>query len=141
MLPSLRAKGRQGVLAELAAHLTNLHSGLDGDEVARLLLEREEQGATTISDGVAVSHCKLESLTELVGCFGRSVAGIDFGAVDGRPTHFFFTLVAPVDSAGTHLKALARISRMFRDAGLADRLLAAGTSEDLCNVLRDADRG
>lgn len=140
-MPNLRAKTRRGVVAELAAHLASRHPGLDGDQVARLLLERERQGATAIADGVAVPHCKIESTPELVGCLGRSIAGVDFGGADGRRTHLFFTLVAPVESSGEHLKALALISRLFREPGLVSRLLAAATARDVWRILSGADRG
>src|SRR4030042_1654541 len=77
--------------------------------------DREKLGSTGIGEGVAIPHGKVAGLPGLVASFGRSVQGVDFRAIDGHPTHLFFTLLAPENSAGAHLKALARISRIFKN--------------------------
>ena len=54
-----------------------------------------------------------------------AAAGVEFAAIDGRPTHLFFVLFAPENSAGIHLKALARISRLFKVAPFRQAILLA----------------
>ena len=76
-------------------------------------------------------HGKLPGVKRVVAAFGRSRRGVDFQSLDGKPTHLFFLLVAPEDSAGAHLKALARISRLLKDESFRDRLLAGGDAHDL----------
>ena len=83
---------------------------MNQEELVKVLLEREKLGSTGINDGVAIPHGKLKNIDHLLALFGRSRGGIDFGALDGKLSHFFFLLVAPESSAGAHLKALARIS-------------------------------
>ena len=78
--------------------------------------------STGIGEGVAIPHGKLPGLQRLLASFARSRAGVDFESIDGQPTHLFFLLVVPEHSGGQHLKALARISRFFRDAGFRKRL-------------------
>ena len=81
-----------------------------------MLLEREALQSTGIGEGVAIPHGKLPGLDRLVATFARSPQGVDFDSIDGQPTHHFFLLVVPEHSGGQYLKALARISRFFRDA-------------------------
>ena len=71
--------------------------------------------------------------------FGRSREGVDFESLDGGPTQLFFLLVAPEDSASLHLKALARVSRLFKDAGFRQRLLDAADGAEVYRLLKEED--
>ena len=75
------------------------------------------------------------------GCaaFGRSRAGVQFQSLDGKPAHLIFAIVAPEQSAGMHLKALARISRLLKDDRFRRSLLEAGDADDLRRVFREYD--
>ena len=81
----------------------------------------------------------MPGLPALVASFGRSVAGVDFRAIDGRPTHLFFTLFAPENSAGAHLKALARISRIFKNASFRDAILKAADAGEVYRLIEAED--
>jgi nitrogen PTS system EIIA component len=97
----------------------------DEDHIVRVLEERERLGSTGIKDGLAIPHGKLERLDSLVACLGLHETGIDFGALDGQASRIFIVLLAPESAGGLHLKALARISRVFSDTSLHRRLLEA----------------
>ena len=71
--------------------------------------------------------------------FGVSRGGINFDALDGEPVSLFFLLVAPEDSAGPHLKALARISRLLKDKHFRDSLRVAKDEKMLTKIIRDED--
>src|SRR6185503_13081047 len=101
--------------------------------------ERELLASTAIGDGIAIPHGKLDSVSQLVGTLGRSVSGLEFDSIDGKPTHLVFMLVAPASSTGIHLKALARLSRLFRDALFRQRLLEAPSGEAMYKVIADED--
>jgi len=103
------------------------------------LIEREALASTAIGESVAIPHGKLSTVNEIVACLGRAPAGVDFESVDGNPTHLFFVLVAPESSTGAHLKALARISRVFKDAEFRKRLISAADTEGIYRVLCDED--
>ena len=96
-------------------------------------------GSTGINDGVAIPHGKLKNIDALLVAFGRSREGIDFGALDGRASHLFFLLVAPERSAGTHLKALARISRIAKNEDFRKKCMKAETGEDLFKLMVEED--
>ena len=104
-----------------------------------VLLDREKLGSTGIGDGIAIPHGKLAGLEEMVVAFGRSRSGIAFEAMDGKPVHLFFLLMAPENSAGQHLKVLAKISRMLKDAGFRKNLLEAKTHDDLVRLISEKD--
>ena len=114
ILPELRSTDKASVLREICEVIARRNPQLDAARLTDVLLEREKLGSTGVGDGIAIPHGKLAGLQGLLAAFGRSRAGIDFHAIDGKPTHLFFVLFAPENSAGIHLKALARISRLFK---------------------------
>ena len=111
----------------------------DPVEATRVLMEREELASTAIGEDIAIPHGKIESATRLIGCVGRSSRGVQFDSLDGKPTHLFFVLVAPESSTGMHLKALARISRVFKDADFRARLMKAPTAADMFRTIEEED--
>ena len=139
VFPALRASTKEGVLDELARGLAQAHPGIDPARLVEVLLEREKLGSTAIGDGIAIPHGKLPGLSSVLGAFGRHPSGLDFQSLDGAPTKLFFLLVAPEDSAGMHLKALARVSRLLKDAAFRARLVGAETREALYQLIREED--
>lgn len=139
IVADLRSDTKTGVLAELAQHLASRMSGVDAESLKRVLEERELLASTAIGDGIAIPHGKLDAVGRLVGTLGRARAGIEFESIDGKPTHLVFMLVAPASSTGVHLKALARLSRLFRDADFRDRLMAAPDAVAMYHVILEED--
>jgi len=139
IVANINARTKAGVLAELAQHMAAHQPGVDAESLRKVLEERELLASTAIGDGIAIPHGKLDAVGQLVGALGRSIDGIDFESIDGKPTHLIFMLVAPASSTGVHLKALARLSRLFRDAEFRKRLLAAPTDADMYKVIADED--
>ena len=126
------------VLAELCRPLAAANR-VDAQKLLDTLLDREKLGSTGIGEGVAIPHGKVPGLPGLMASFGRSPAGIDFRAIDGRPTHLFFALFAPENSAGAHLKALARISRIFKNPSFRDAILRAPSAEEIYRLIEAED--
>ncbi|MBI1946900.1 MAG: PTS sugar transporter subunit IIA [Deltaproteobacteria bacterium] len=112
----------------------------DEEQIVRVLEERERLGSTGIKDGLAIPHGKLERLDQIVACLGLAPHGIDFGALDGQPSKVFIVLLAPESAGGLHLKALARISRVFSDASLHQRLLDAADVEGVWRAITAEDQ-
>ena len=139
ILEQLKAKNKEEVLAELAGVFARGAIKFDSGAMLRALLEREKLGSTGIGDGIAIPHGKFAGLKEILVAFGRSRAGIAFEALDGKPVHLFFLLMAPENSAGQHLKVLAKISRMLKDGAFRKRLLEARMHDDLVRVITEKD--
>ena len=102
-------------------------------------MAREALGSTAIGQGIAIPHGKYDSIKKLVGCLGISKRGINFDSLDGEPAYIFFLLVAPVDSAGPHLKALARISRLLKDKYIRETLKTAKDDKSILTIVQQED--
>jgi PTS system nitrogen regulatory IIA component len=135
----LGVRTKREVLAEMAAALAKVEPQIEADRLLEVLLEREALQSTGIGEGVAIPHGKLAGLDRLVATFARSREGIDFESIDGQPTQHFFLLVVPERSGGQYLKALARISRFFRDAAFRQKLIEGETLDDLIRAIEDED--
>jgi PTS system nitrogen regulatory IIA component len=135
----MRGGSKPEVLSELAQCLCQAHPEVVYDRLLGVLNERERLGSTAIGDGIAIPHGKLRGITKILGVFGRSTAGVDFDSLDGNPTQLFFLLIAPEDSASLHLKALARVSRLFKDAGFRQHLLEAPDAAEIYRLLKEED--
>ncbi len=141
IVPTLIAREKRAILAELATHVAAnaTTARIDGELLTRVLVDREQLASTAIGEGVAIPHGKLSAVSEIVACLGRVQAGVDFDSMDGQPTFLFFVLVAPENSTGAHLKALARISRVFKDSDFRRRLLEAPDAEAMYRVISEED--
>src|SRR5215467_14907698 len=139
VVPALKATEKKAILEELAKFMAEHNSRIDNAALARVLIEREQLASTAIGEGVAIPHGKLGAVGEIVACLGRAPNGVDFDSMDGQPTFLFFVLVAPESSTGAHLKALARISRVFKDPEFRRRLLAAPDAEAMYHVVAEED--
>jgi len=139
ILMDLQSDSKGGVLRELVQPFVKSPWNVDSEVTVGALHEREKLGSTGIGDGIAIPHGKIPGLEGLVLSFGRSAAGIPFDAMDGKPVHLFFLLIAPENSAGLHLKALAKISKMLKDGVFRTKLMAAGTREDLYRIIAGQD--
>ncbi len=139
IVADLSAQSKPAVLEELCRSLAMSNTQLDSSRLVEVLQEREKLGSTGIGDGVAIPHGKLAGLPQLVASFGVSRNGIDFDALDGKRTHLFFALVAPENSAGIHLKALARISRLFKNPRFRESILKAQSPDEIYGLIAQED--
>ncbi len=130
--PDMKSTTKTDAIRELVALLDRAGSINQEDAVAEVVLEREELGTTGIGEGIAVPHGKSSAVENLLAAFGRSKRGIDFKALDNQPVHLFFLLVAPENSTGPHLIALARISRLLKNRDFRKALMDA---EDKAEIL------
>jgi len=139
IVPDLKASKKREVLEELARTITDGQDGLSLKSVMEVLLDLERLGSTGIGDHIAIPHGKLPPLSQLVLAFGRSLKGVDFDSMDGKPSHLFFLLLAPVDSAGLHLKTLAKISRMLMSQPFRENLMKAQGAEEIYHLIDERD--
>jgi len=111
----LESTTKEGVLEELVTAMVKVKPIKDKDAILQSLIDRENLGSTGIGQGIAIPHGKTDKVDDLIAFLGVSRKGVNFDALDGEPVYIFFLLIAPKESAGPHLKALARISRLLRD--------------------------
>ena len=136
---NLGVRTKRDVLREMAAALAKVEPQIEADRLLEVLLEREALQSTGIGEGVAIPHGKLAGLDRLVASFAHSPEGVEFESIDGQPTYHFFLLVVPEHSGGQYLKALARISRFFRDAAFRQRLSDAESLQEVIRAIEEED--
>lgn len=134
----LKAKDKKGILDELAMPIARM-TGTSHDELVKVLLERERLGSTGIGGGIGIPHGKVNCLDTLVLGFGLSRKGVHFESIDGRPTHIFFLLLTPENSAGLHLKLLARLSRLLKDEEFKTQLSQSRSVEEIIRTIGEKD--
>ncbi|MBM3512680.1 MAG: PTS IIA-like nitrogen regulatory protein PtsN [Alphaproteobacteria bacterium] len=134
VVASLKATSKKQALQELARHAAEI-TGLGERRIFETLLERERLGTTGVGHGVAIPHGKLGELKKLHGMFARLERPIDFDAIDEQPVDLIFLLLAPETAGADHLKALARVSRLLRNAGTCEKLRGAKNGDALFMLL------
>ena len=139
IITNLNSSNKDGLLKELADFLEEKNAIKNKNTLFNSLLERESLGSTGIGENVAIPHAKSEDVENIVTLFGRSLHGIDFDSLDQKPVHFVCLLVAPLNSTGLHLKALAKLSRLFKSQSLRNKILAAENVDKIYNILIEED--
>jgi nitrogen PTS system EIIA component len=134
VLPSVHAQSKKQALQEVCAVAARL-TGRAEREIFDVILQRERLGSTGVGQGVAIPHGKLHGLDRLVGVFARLARPVGFESLDDQPVDLVFLLLAPESAGADHLKALARIARVLREADVAQRLRAAEGATQLYSIL------
>jgi PTS system nitrogen regulatory IIA component len=135
---NLNAETKEQVLEEMTDVMLRA-APLDREQVLSVLQERERLGSTGIGSGVAIPHGKIADIDQMYLAFGRSTKGVDFDSMDGKMAHLFFLLIAPEESVSTHLKTLARISKLLKKQDVRTELLEADNAEDIYKIIRAED--
>src|SRR5262249_50777540 len=134
IIPALKVNSKKQVLQELAAKATEL-CGQSERTILEILQQREKLGSTGVGNGIAIPHGKLPKLSKLFGLFARLERPVEFEALDGEPVDLVFLLLAPEAAGADHLKGLARVARLLRDADVARKLRDSRDAEALYAVL------
>jgi mannitol/fructose-specific phosphotransferase system IIA component (Ntr-type) len=136
---NLKAQSRDGILKELVGQ-TSL-----GDKAQHMLLvnlkQREELGSTGIGKGVAIPHCRSLLLNSLSLIVGRSKNGVDFDAIDKKPSRLFFLIIAPPhDPQNQYLIVLGKIAQLAKGLTSNDALFTAETPEDFILRMNELEK-
>lgn len=139
---NLQAADKKGIIKELLDLLIKAGEidAKDKDALLGIIMEREALGSTGIGLGIGIPHGKSGYAKRLVASFGISRKGVNFDSLDGEPAYIFFLLLAPQDTAGPHLKALARISRLLKEKYFRDALTKAADEKDILRIIKEEDQ-
>lgn len=133
---NLTARTKDEVLAELVTPVATKYPDLDLEYILKTLTEREALGTTGIGDGIAIPHGKLDNLDQVIIVVGHSRKGVDFASLDHQPATIFFTVLAPSNVVGLHLKILASISRLLKDNGFRQAFASSSSQDELWQLLQ-----
>ena len=133
----LTSSDKFGVLAELVDVLVDAGKIRDRDVILDALIERENQGSTGLEQGIAVPHAKTDSVETITVSIGISPEGIDFEALDGKPSHVFFCMLAPPSQPGKHVEILSEIARLTKSPAVLKLLTTASSVQDVLDVFAE----
>ncbi|MDC1123411.1 PTS sugar transporter subunit IIA [Nitrospinaceae bacterium] len=139
VIADLVGKNKLEVIQEMTSCIKQNNIIKDDQALFTTLMEREKLGSTGIGENVAIPHGKSDELTQIITVFARSLGGVDFESLDQKPVHFVCMVIAPAHSTGQHLKALARISRLFKNQALREGILKAEDSNAIYSILLEED--
>ena len=122
ILPQLKSTDVAGVLREFSETICRCGKFSDPESLYTRLYEREKQESTGIGNGIAIPHCKVENLNQVLLAVGYAPNGVDFKAIDGKKTSFFFLVISPSSSSVLHLRALAALSRLLKSPNFVSHL-------------------
>jgi PTS system nitrogen regulatory IIA component len=136
--PGLPAGNKRSLLNQLAS-IAASRLDLPAAEILDTISEREKLGSTGFGQGVAIPHGKVEGLKRIYGLFVRLAEPVGYKAIDRKPVDLVFLLLSPPDAGAEHLKALAAISRVVRNAPTLEKMRGARSRDALAAVLMGAD--
>ena len=139
IIKELDSRDKKNVLDELSSFLENEGEITNKENLLAALIGREKLGSTGIGENVAIPHAKISEIDKIITVFGRSKNGVEFESLDQKPVNFIFLVIAPENSTSQHLKALARISRLFKNASLRESVLRTNEADQIYSILVDED--
>lgn len=135
----LKSKDKIGVIKELTSPLLEKGAITDEKEFLKDILKRENLESTGIGFGVAIPHARTKAVKELVLAFGRSVEGIDFSSIDGKPSYLVFLIAAPEGKKSEYILTLAKLSKILRREDIRRKLRGAKDIEEVAEIIEKAE--
>jgi fructose-specific phosphotransferase system IIA component len=136
IMMDIDAKEKIAAIEEMVDFLVANEFVSDGKVFLKALAKRENLESTGIGDGIAIPHARTDAVTDLILAFARSQDGVDFSAIDGKPSHLIFLIAAPVDKKSEYIMALAKISRLLRRQHVRDQLRHAQNPQEILNIIK-----
>ena len=132
----LQSTAKDDVLKELVG-LLQLDDKAE-QTLVKMLKRRETLGSTGIGQNIAIPHCRALAVSQLRVAFGRKLEGIDFNAIDGKPVHYFFLIVAPpLEVSNQYLPVLGKIAQFAKEADVPEKLAMLNSPQEFLKLLEN----
>ena len=140
VLCNAHARSKKHCLEILSELLVRSIPDISADDIFERLNERERLGCTSLDQGVAFPHCRVDGLNESVAAMIKLSEPVDFDASDGEPVDLVFGLMVPTAVTDSHHADIEMIAALLGDAGLRGRLRSSTSSRELYeSLLHGAD--
>lgn len=142
ILVNSEAKTRWDIIKEMVAHAVThslIPSGTE-DEITQALIEREKSMSTGIGKGVAIPHCTITNIDEIVVMMATNGKGINFDAIDSLPVKIVIMLLVPKAKLTQHIKTLANIAKVMSDDTFKERLLSLASADDILTFIQTYEK-
>lgn len=123
------------IIEELVDLLVQAGKVRDRKMALKAIVEREKKMSTGMQNGIAIPHGKSDTVDGLVAAIGVKKEGVDFEALDGKPSHIFVMTLSPINRTGPHIQFLAEISRLLNSPESRERVLNAATEDEILEVV------
>jgi PTS system nitrogen regulatory IIA component len=131
----LTSDTKEGIIEEMMDLISATGKVKDRKAALKAVLDREKKMSTGMQSGIAIPHAKCDIVEGLVAALGIKKGGIDFDALDGKPSEIFVMTLSPTKRAGPHVQFLAEISRLLNDGSVRERIIKATTKEEVVSIL------
>lgn len=139
-MPNVEADEGIGLLKEMLTYLKDRKKISKDKDLLTKLLAREKLGSTAIGGEVAIPHCKMKGLKKPIVLLAVSRKGIDFSALDKKPTRIFFLIISCPDNPSLNLQILAAIAHLIRKAkNLKKKILEAESGNQMLDIIREEE--
>jgi PTS system nitrogen regulatory IIA component len=138
-LPAMEDRTREDALRTLVHAVAAKGYVHDEKDVYQRLMERETIQSTAVGNGIAIPHCFIDEVPDLIIAVARAPGGLDFDSFDGKPTQVVFLLMGNRQEHSLHLKALARIARLIKSTAFIERIRASATVEDMVKAFEQEE--
>ena len=133
----LESVTKMDVITELVDILVRAGRVQNREKVIEAVLKRENLGSTGLEKGIAVPHAKTDQVSTLTLAIGISIKGVEFNAIDGKPSKVFFLMLASPDQSGPHIEALSEIARITRSETFCRMLTGAATAKEVVELFKE----
>ncbi len=128
---------KTAIIEELVDLLAKKMVKVQRSDILQAVLDREALGSTGLADSIAIPHAKTSAVDKVCVAVGISRSPVDFDAQDGKPSQFFFLVIAPDKEASTHIEVLASIARATASPAFRRLLQGARTADEVMRLFLD----
>lgn len=136
IIMEMTATEKLAAIRELVDHMVKKNIAKDREQLFDALAQRENLESTGIGEGVAIPHARTDAVNEVVLLFARSKSGIDFSAIDGKPSHIIFLIASPENKKTEYIMTLAKLSRLLRHGNVREQLKSAQTPNEVLEIIK-----
>ncbi|MBA7483080.1 PTS system fructose-specific EIIABC component [subsurface metagenome] len=136
IMMEIKSKEKLAAIKEMVDHLIANKFVEDGEKFIKALGKRENLESTGIGDGIAIPHALTNAVKDLVLAFARSTEGVDFSAIDGKPSHLIFLIASSEDKKSEYVVSLAKLSRLLRKHEVREQLKNADSPKEILDIIK-----
>jgi PTS system fructose-specific IIC component len=136
IIMQMKSRDKIAALKELVDNIVDNKAVENGEELQKALAKRENLESTGIGDGIAIPHARTDAVKNLILAFARSEEGVDFSAIDGKPSYLIFLIASPKNKKSEYIMALAKLSRLLRKQDVRQLLKKASNPEEILDIIK-----
>lgn len=138
VLCNAQARSKKHCLEILSELLVRQIPHLASEDIFERLIERERLGCTSLDQGVAFPHCRVDGIDTNTAALIKLSEPVDFDSGDGELVDIVFGMMVPTDINESHQANIRSIAELLSDADLRLKMRSANSSNELYDSLIDS---